>query len=165
MGLVKIFGDKEIFAIELGETKNAKKFLLRLWLTGLTKGNFRRSAPLVDTVRDYHAIIHSKENLYLPIFDTMTTEEIFEYTTKFNFRVDEDRERYNQTKHLARHAFTGPQFSNTQSDGIVLFKEDQLRLIWRNDFGEPLNDALVPFKYFCDVFDEFISYCRSNALL
>jgi hypothetical protein len=165
MSLVKFFGNKEIFAIEFGETKNVKKFLLRLWLTGLPKGNFRKSALVVDTVNDFEAILKNRGTLYLPIFDSMSMEEIFFYTTKFNFRLDEDSERYNQTKHLARHAFTGPQFSNTQSDGIVLIKEGQLRLIWRNDFGEPVNDAVVPFKYFCDVFNEFINYCKGNGLI
>jgi len=158
-----IFGDKEIFAIELGETKHPKKFFLRLWLKGMPKGNFKKSAPLADTITDYQTIVKKKESLYLPVFDLMGTEEVFAYTTKFNFRLDEDERRYDETKHLGRHAFLAPQFTNTQSSSVVLYKDPQLRLIWRNDFGEPVNDAVVPFDYFCKVFDEFICYCKDKG--
>lgn len=159
------FGNKSLFAIEIAEAKRPKKFYIRLWFQGLNKGNFKRSGLLDDTVTNYRAIVKGKDKLYLPVFDGVTMPEIFSYVTSFNFRLDEDSERYDRVKHLSRHAFTATQFSNTQSHGFVLVKNDQLRLVWRNDFGLPINDATVPFDYFCKIFDEFVTYCEKNELI
>lgn len=156
------FGDKSLFAIEIAETNHSKKFYIRLWFRDLYKGNFKRSGLLDDTITDYRAIVKGKDKLYLPVFDAMTMQEIFDYCMRFNFRLYEDSERYGKVKHLSRYAFTATQFSNTQSASLVLYKNDQLRLIWQNDFGLPVNDAVVPFDYFCAVFEEFVNFCKAK---
>lgn len=159
------FGDKKVFAIEIKEAKRPKKFYIRLWFNRLSKGDFKRSGLLNDTIADYNQIMLIKDSLYLSIFDSMNTDEIFNYTNNFNFRIDSDSERFKMTIHLRKYAFLASQFTNTQSSCIVLILNNKFRLIWMNDFGKPINDETVSLDYFVSIFEELKSYCNENGLV
>ena len=46
MNKTALIGNKTDFAIELGYTKNPKKFYLRFWIQGLPMGTFQKSSDL-----------------------------------------------------------------------------------------------------------------------
>ena len=55
-----IFGTKGSFAIELGFSKNPKKFYLQFWLQNLQMGNFKKSDTLEMSIAAYKKILLQK---------------------------------------------------------------------------------------------------------
>ena len=127
-------------------------------------GVFKHYSYLDYSLQQYQKIIHKKEKMYLPIFDTMTIEEIHKYVWFLDFSKDEDEAKYDELSDRGIYIYFGDQFGFTQSDGMVLNKNEFLHFIWRNDFGEPVLDARIEFQYFSKVFEEYIQYCRMNDL-
>lgn len=66
---------------------------------------------------------------------------------------------------LYKLAFWGKQFTDTQSEYLLLYKNNMLQFIWKNDFNEPLFEANISFDKFCDVFNEYIEYCTQNRMV
>jgi len=87
-----MFGGKDSFAIELGFSKNPKKFYLQFWLQNLQMGNFKKSDTLEYSIDAYKKILLKKDQMYLPVFDSMSKEEIHKATILWN--DGEDRKEY-----------------------------------------------------------------------
>jgi|GEM_PF-1078246 len=160
-----LFGVKKSFAIELGYTKNSRKFYLRLWMQGSRMGAFTKAGELKFSIDTYKKILQRKEDLCFPLFDAMSAQDIFKYVLQIDIDEEEGMASYEAMRHLSELSFFGPQFTNTQSFSLVLYKNNTLHFIWQNDFGAPVYEAKVPFSEFCKIFDEYITYCEGNKLL
>ncbi|MEP7319481.1 MAG: hypothetical protein ABI921_12095 [Panacibacter sp.] len=127
-------------------------------------GNFKTPAYLDYSFQQYQKIRLKKEKMYLSIFDKMTTEEISKYAWYIDFNNDDDEIKYDLLKERGIYLYFGNQFSDSQSDGIVLYKQGVIFFIWCNDFGEPILHAKIDFQFFSKVFEEYIQYCKVNHL-
>lgn len=101
--------------------------------------------------------------MYLPVFDGLTATEIFNYT-RINHKQKTEVERLDKLIPLYKLAFFGPQFTDTQSMCLILYKNGMLRFIWQNDFGKPFFEGEVLFEEFSIVFSQYIEYCIQQKL-
>jgi hypothetical protein len=157
------FGKKEKFSIELGYAKKPNKYFLRFWIKELPMGTFKKAGTLDFSINTYKSILLKKDSMFLPEFENKTGEEINNYT-RGNPNKKEFAQRLEKLVPLYKLAFFGPQFTDTQSEYLILYRDETLRFIWKNDFNQPLYESSVPFVEFCKVFDEYIKYCHDHSL-
>lgn len=158
------FGKKENFSIELKNGKKPKKYFLRFWINNLPMGAFKKAGTLDFSINTYKSILQNKDSMFLPEFENKTGEEINNYT-RGNPNKKEYSQRLEKLVPLYKLAFFGPQFTDTQSEYLILYRDEKLRFIWKNDFNKPLYEAFVPFEEFCKVFDEYVRYCQGHNLV
>jgi hypothetical protein len=159
-----LFGNKSDFAIELKSSKKPKKFYLRLWIQNLPWGAFKRASDLDFSISAFKKITKRKEEMNPSIFAGMSALEINNYT-KVNHEDEDDIDRLEELIPLFKLAFFGKQFTDTQSEYLILCKDGFLWFIWKNDYDKPLYDAKISFDQFSKVFHEYLEYCLQNKLI
>ena len=159
-----LFGRKEMFAIELEYSKNPKKFYLRFWIQNLPMGTFKKAGDLKFSVDTFKRILDKKKSMFLPVFDSMTATEIHDYT-KINHDNEEELKRLQELVPLYKLAFFGKQFTDTQSEYLILYRDEELQFIWKNDFNQSLNEGKIAFSEFCRVFNQYLEYCTQKKLI
>lgn len=162
-----LFGSKGNFAIELGFSKNSQKFYLQFWLQNLQMGNFKKADTLEMSIDAYKKILQKKDNMYLPVFDGMTKEEIYRNIILWKEEEEEDEyyARSEMLDNLGVYPLFGVQFMNQVSFHFLVYKNDFLRFVWQNDFDKPINEASIKFTDFCAIFEEYKKYCEENKLI
>jgi hypothetical protein len=159
-----LFGNKTLFAIELGYSKYPNKFYLRFWIQDLPMGAFKKPGDLKFSVDTFQKILKKKEYMFLPVFNGMSATEIHNYT-KINHEIEEDIQRLDELVPLYKLAFFGKQFTDTQSAYLILYKDSFFHFIWKNDFDKPLFEAKVRLDEFCRVFNDYAEYCYREGLI
>jgi hypothetical protein len=160
-----LFGKKENFAIEIGATKNVKKFKIRFWVEGKSIGSFTKSGELKHSISEYKKFVHNKESYYLSLFDHLTFARIHYYLTDISLLLsdnDEDLAEFEIRKKFYR--FFGDQFSNDSSI-ILLYKESIVIFLVTKNGSEKIEHYQVEYEKFDNVFREYIAYCELHKLI
>lgn len=93
-------------------------------------GAFKKTGDLSFSIETFRNILLKKESMYMPIFNNMTPLEIHNYT-KIDHGKDEETERLDHLVPLYKLAFFGVQFTDIQSEYLLLFKEQIFQFIWK----------------------------------
>jgi hypothetical protein len=164
MKISHVSGDKNVFGIEVAESKYPNKFYLRFWISNLPMGLFKKAADVKFAIDTFQKILKNKEVMYLPEFEGKTPMEINDYT-KINHDNPKDFKKLERLVPLYKLAFFGKQFTDSQSEYLLLYKDGIFQLIWKNDFNAPLYEGKVSLEEFTKTFNDFISYCSSKGYI
>lgn len=162
------FGEKNNFAIQLGLHPNIEKCRLCFFVTGIKMGSFTKGGELQYSLKAYQKFISSKEMYFVPTFEKMTPIQINKYLIDDLFLLGrsskkEKIEEYEKRKKL--HLFWGTQFTNDTTEIILLYKDSEVRFIYRPPKKATARECKVGYDYFCKVFDEYIEYVNKNNLI
>jgi len=161
-----LFGQKESFAIELGMTKNPQKNKLRFWVKDFKIGSFTKADELDDSVRAYKKFTKNKESFYLQVFDHLTPTRILIYLTDFTLLLSErDEDLKEMEKRQELSLSFGLQFHTDTSFFFLLYKNNEVKFLYKPAKKETAKEYSVHYNAFRDVFEEYIRYCNSNNLL
>ena len=75
----QIFGNKEIFAIEIKIVDKIEKSNLRIWINENPLGYFKRNGELIYSIRNLKKLIFNRHGLYENSFDKMSSDEMFKW--------------------------------------------------------------------------------------
>ena len=161
-----LFGNEGGFAIELGLTKTKKKFKLRFWMDGKRLGNFTKAGELKYSIKEYQKFIDNKNFYYLPIFDDLTSSQIFDYLVNFDFIYSTKKHDIEESEERTKfYLFFGDQFANETGGFLLLYKNGKVVFIVKRPMDGPVDNYEIDVTIFCSVFDQYIEYCVVNKLV
>lgn len=75
----KIFGNKEVFAIEVEIEKKVEKSKLRVWIDNTPLGYFKRKGELIYSIQSLKRLLGNQNDRFENEFLSMTAQEIFDW--------------------------------------------------------------------------------------
>jgi hypothetical protein len=126
-----IFGDKNIFAIEIEQGITGIKGYMTLWFKGLPIGNNKKQGEFIHAIFDFRKFDTTKYLLYENCFSKLSVKDIFKYALAEDLifsNEHEDLEEADRRQIYTR--FLGDQFDNSYCF-ISLFKDGIITwIIW-----------------------------------
>lgn len=163
----KLWGDKEIFAIEVGNyNSNTKKGKLRLWLSNEQFGDFKKTFRLSYAIIAFKKLLEVEMELFDNDFENKSEEEIFIHCLLLDKKIENFTQGdYMKAEKLQKFTFYfGDQLDNVAN--IIYSKNGLFHFIWsmNNDYsGKSINylknlkSAKVPSVFFRSVTTSFLS--------
>jgi len=164
---ILLFGDKEIFAIQLGSLDNPEKIKLCFWVQGKKLGSFTKGGELKYSIKSYESFSMNHIMYYHPDFDDMTPTGIKKYFVDEMFTLMNSNKKEKQEEYEKRGQFLlffGNQFTNDGSFMKVLYKENKVIFIYEPPRKEA-KKYITSFSIFCKTFEEYIKFCMENELV
>jgi hypothetical protein len=164
---IVLFGNKDDFAIQLGLHVNPEKCKLCLRVQGKKMGSFTKGGELKYSVKAYEKFAQGQESYYDSVFDKLTPTEIRKYFVDEMFALGKSNKKEKVDEYEYRQRFLlfwGIQFSNDGSFMKMLYKDENVIVVYE----PPKKNAdkyVTSFLGFCEVFEEYIDYCRDNNLI
>jgi hypothetical protein len=166
MNDTKLFGQKEIFAIEIGNTKTKMMFKLRFWVRNRKIGSFTKSGELSFSVQELNRFIDNKEHFYLDIFDSLDPAGIYDYITGIglalkgkvrNNKVFEERKFF--------YLLFGMQFNTVSSGILLLYKQSEVIFLLPREGHFVIDQERIPFEDFLNVVQEYTKFYQNEILV
>lgn len=162
MSNVKLFGDKQTFAVEVAEANVKSRFYLRFWIKGKSIGHFKRSGSLKFSFKEFRRFIENKEEFYVDVFDNLLPNQIYQYFFDVKLLLSEQQSAREEYNHRTRfYLVFGEQFSTDDSSVILLYKQGYVIFIWPRKGGQEMNMFDVPYMYFYNIVKEYISFYKA----
>ena len=172
----RFFGNKESFAIEIGnlvpEKKSAK---LRFWANNISIGTFRVNFSLKYAIKSFEELIENSSLLYDIEFDSRTPAQIFTLCLLLDKDIlsdwnDEEQEQFNRYKKFS------PFFGDQLDDAclMIYIKDSLIYFLWstNTDYSGTKIDYLKNFQFTSTSYDafestskEFLSWYKNSILL
>lgn len=153
-----IFGEKDVFAIELGETKQVAMYKLRFWINNSAVGNFKKAGGIKQSIKEFNRFIENKERFYLDLFDDLPPLRIYYYLLDMLSDKSGNPDESNKKKEF--YLLFGEQFNTATSGIILLYKDDKVRFLLPRKAGV-IDEVEIPYEEFYKVVGEYRSYCES----
>lgn len=165
---ILVFGEKDNFAIQLGLHPKIEKCKLCFFVKGKKIGTFTKGGELKHSINSYLKFINNKENYFTQPFESMTPTQICKYLVDDLFILGRSSNREKIAEYERRkkmHLFWGSQFTNDGADIILLYKDSEVKFIFRPPKKVVSIEFKISYNYFCNVFNKYIEYCNKNNLV
>ncbi|MBN8785013.1 MAG: hypothetical protein J0G98_18280 [Terrimonas ferruginea] len=167
-----IFGDKQIFAIEIQDLDSKKmKSKLRLWFKNESAGIMKVNFTLSYAIKTFEDLLTKGDEFYDEDFNGMNERQIFKYCFLLGKSLDDwnqsDYAKFEKYKRFS--PYFGDQLDTVTK--IIYIKEGYLTFIWSEntnyykptvDYMKNLKDATVSVEYFRKVVLDFLEYVRGQ---
>jgi hypothetical protein len=159
------FGEKETFSIEVGRTKKPAKFKLRFWVRNNAVGDFKKADDLRPSVNEFKRFIEKRDAFYLDLFDHLQAKRIYYFLLGMNYDpIDREKEPEGFARRLEFLLHFGNQFFSATSGIILLFKGEKVIFLVPK-IGGAIDTEEIPFSYFNNVVNKYITFCDQEGLV
>ncbi|RZK05834.1 MAG: hypothetical protein EOO46_15615 [Flavobacterium sp.] len=164
---IKIFGAKEVFAIEIKPYKIPKKFYLRLWFDNHSIGDFKKAGSLDYIINTYFKLERNINYISDSPFKEMTDMEVFNELVMIVQRELPIEEENALVERMNKYAavFGVEQFLDFTFLIMKSCAEENLKfLIYEMDGNDDpkLYSYKIKNSYFFNVYKQFILYAFQN---
>jgi hypothetical protein len=165
MEIHKIFGNKEIFGIEIKiiESTNTQGYL-RIWLNGISLGKFKKKGLYTYGICNLKKYFYTSKNLYDNIFDNLNDDNALDFVNEWLALVDSDNpkdwdtfeKRKKYIRFLGDHLDNISIFSFNRNDNITFI----VHINKKNN--ENIQLFKIPKINVDEVFSEYITWYENN---
>jgi hypothetical protein len=165
MESIVLFGNKEIFAIQIEVGPKLNKSKLCYWVSNCKVGNFSKADELKDTKKSFLRFEEHNDRFYLPELEPFNSGKLREFFFEDLFKLlkSGSKKSLEEVKHRQSFCLNW----GIQVDGynvIILYKPGFVLFFYTPPKKEPILEV-IPFDLFQSVFTEFLSFCDENNLV